>query len=95
MSRRRRSGRFSRALVATLGLAWAGYIILLIRQQHLREIADPMSDTGVSLGYAFLTAFIGPILLGVTALGVVSIVIREKIRQRRMIHPGEHEKADG
>lgn len=95
MSRRSRSGRFSRAVVAAIGLAWAGYIVLFIRQQHLLQIADPMSDTGVSLGHFFLAAFVGPLLLGVTALGMISIVIRKRIRHGRTRHPGEHGKADG
>ena len=82
-------------VVVAIGSAWAGYLFLFIRQRHLREIADPMSDTGVSLGYFFLTAFVGPLLLGVTALGMISIMIRAKIRQRRMRHPGAREKADG
>ena len=95
MSHPGRSGRFSRVVVVAIGLAWAGYIFLFIRQQHLREIADPMSDTGVSLGSVFLTAIVGPLLLGVTALGMISIMIRAKIRQRRMRYPGEREKRTG
>lgn len=56
------------ALIAVTVVLWVSLAFLIIRQRHLLNVADPMSDTGISFGYAFLTRFAAPGLLGMTAI---------------------------
>jgi hypothetical protein len=56
------------ALIFGTVTLWMSLAFLIIRQRHLVDGADPMSDTGLSFGYAFLTHFAAPGLLGVIAV---------------------------
>jgi hypothetical protein len=51
------------ALLVGMAISWCGYGFLIIRQKHLLLTADPMNDTGMSIGYAVLTQFGLPLLI--------------------------------
>lgn len=53
-------------LITGTVLLWVALALLIVRQRHLLAIGDPLSDTGISFGYTFLTNFAAPALLSVT-----------------------------
>lgn len=54
-------------IAGTLAL-WIALGILIMRQRHLLDVADPMRDTGLSFGYTCLTQFAPLGMLGLTAI---------------------------
>ena len=66
------------ALIAVTVMLWIALAFLIVRQRHLLEVADPMSDTGISFGYAFLIHFAAPGLLGMTAIVACILAVMER-----------------
>ena len=66
------------ALIAGTVTLWIALAFLIIRQRHLLDVAVSMSDTGISFGYAFLTHFAAPGLLGVTAVVACILALLER-----------------
>jgi hypothetical protein len=56
------------SLIAITIVAWVVYGLLIDRQLDLLKHANPMQDTGLSLGYSARIRFGGPIMIGLTLL---------------------------
>jgi hypothetical protein len=84
-------------LIAGVVASWMALAFLIIRQRHLLEAADPMRDTGLSFGLAFL-AGVAPLGLLIATAIVTWILVKMKRGARYLPvddapakEPNEHE----
>ena len=72
------------ALISSTVTLWIALVLLIIRQRHLLDSADPMSNTGLSFGYTFLTRFAPLAMLVVTAIAVSILGVMEHRWKKRL-----------
>lgn len=75
------------SLIVITIVAWAVYGLLTYRQVDLLKNANPMQDTGLSLGYGALTRFGGPIMIGLTLLALLAGTGLDRLPKSTGSHP--------
>jgi hypothetical protein len=71
------------ALLTSMATSWCGYGCLIIRQKHLLLTADPMNDTGTSIGYTVLIQFGPPLLIVFSLIVTVGFHLLGKTQKSR------------
>jgi len=71
-------------LITGIAFLWIALAFFIVRQRHLLDVADPMRDTGISLGYGFLIQFAAPGMLVLTVLVVCILGVMERGSSQRL-----------
>jgi hypothetical protein len=74
------------SLISITFIAWIIYLLLIYRQLYLFKTANPMSDTGLSFGYAALTKFGGTLMAGFSLASIATGVWLSKSLNSLRLH---------